>query len=83
MNTCQTCRFWTPLASDAIKQFAIRHNDNTIAAIFRDCTHPLMSVRSRNQEALGSPSAALGMQNELTAPIITGPQFGCIHHEPT
>lgn len=79
MNTCQTCSHWTPLASDAVKRWAIHHNDKVIEAIFRECNHPLLSVRRLNQEARNHPAAALGVVNESTAPIVTGPDFGCVH----
>ncbi len=82
MNTCDTCKWREIETSEAIKCWAIKRNDHRLKEIFRLCLHPKMSVRSRNQEALGFHDAALGMQNESEVPIITGPKFGCVHHEP-
>lgn len=69
MNTCSTCRHWSPWPENQ------PYNGGIPAGL---CNHPKVGV-----EDDPTPRDGLGIFcHESGAGMKTGPDFGCIHHAP-
>jgi len=69
MNTCKTCKFWD---GDKNERGRICLND-------RLC--PIRPEHCGTDSAYGSRSSGRD-ESESLSRVRTGPDFGCIHHEP-
>lgn len=82
MNTCYTCKHWAliPLAR------VIRRGDHVHA--WRRCSNPKVNyveqfvMRSRLSTVPDDCAGPLFVtDDDLGSALMTGPKFGCIHHE--
>lgn len=74
MSTCETCRFWQ---ADFLEE-----NSTSIwnVAGFRVCKCPALNQDFWNEgKEAGSGVCYLSM--DAPVEFLTGPEFGCVHHE--
>lgn len=68
VKTCDTCKWW---GSEKYKE------DETLKFDYRLCNHPkLFPNGEAPEDGLTDAGMDAGYQD-----LITGPKFGCIHHE--
>jgi hypothetical protein len=73
MKTCETCRFWMPTDLDPGQSIDIQYGA---------CIHQKMDYTSDDWTPAEDGTAQTG--SDAGWPTwITGPRFGCIHHEST
>lgn len=67
MNTCKTCRFWESSYSICHKRFV-------------DVITPERPFKSDSLRVHVWPSG--GAKDDIVHNVFTGPDFGCVHHQP-
>lgn len=67
MNTCDTCKWWAPYGSDVPKY------PKGISLCWHDRIGPIDPLPARDDKFLSTMSLSRA---------VTGPKFGCVHHEP-
>lgn len=70
MKTCKTCKFWTPCRTDTQ-----RDGTKVVVGECDFCPDP-----NELSTTLGVDYGAYD-DSGLYAQIVTGPDFGCVHHE--
>lgn len=88
MKTCKTCKWWGEERSWEGGFYP--ENRATFTDTYLDCNHPKLSVEDFTADETNhltgvvkktkAPSDGLHVSDESS--VCTGPDFGCVHHEP-
>jgi hypothetical protein len=81
MSTCKTCRYWED--PDSLETWhELRYNRcQTFDDDVRLCIHPKCGSEAKEGPMYADGSMAFA-NDYYQAYWVTGPDFGCIHHEP-
>lgn len=83
MNTCDTCKWWTP----PIEEIRGGEKPEVMICVFGTCRNPLLNlvdvvmVKKRAHKYKSAPRPDGASTHEETM-LGCGPRFGCIHHQP-
>ena len=72
MNTCDTCKHWGPNRGDQSRKIELR--------IMGACYSPNVNADGISAVADNPSFACLDCPSD-PGKLVTGPKFGCIHHE--
>lgn len=69
MNTCDTCKWWEGPSGISFRSIGKCKNESLGRVVL------ILDIEPDN---LG----VFGISDEEKHPVVTGPKFGCVHHEP-
>lgn len=80
MNTCDSCKWWTPPTKHITKNYD--GGETLWLAVMGDCLNPLTNATTARhrfgEEPKAAPNAASANANRS---LECGPKFGCVLHE--
>jgi hypothetical protein len=89
MNTCDTCKHWkkSPYSHIPDNEYEFDNDDDydfCEGTRWRHCKHPKMTPSVNPSDPKFDDFAITDGErgDDEYANIVTGPKFGCIHHEP-